>query len=257
MVGDPRRRRRDGADGDHRREPLGEPGGLRQAPRVGMQPADVDQLEQASRSRAHPQRLVSTGGALDVHDLVGDALMTAVDDEPEHRTEVGADDAARLDDLDGRGDRRGILERGDLHAPHPHRRSWPIRPRFGGTMDVVTESDRPSARAMPRVLGPVVDEMTRCVHYRTEVDIVAIKFACCNEYYPCHRCHEETADHPAAAVGARGARRGGRALRRLRQRAHHRHVPRDPRMPELRVGVQRGLPAAHAPLFRDGRLSDR
>jgi len=64
-------------------------------------------------------------------------------------------------------------------------------------MDVVTESDRSPVRAMPRVLGPVVDEMTRCVHYRTEVDIVAIKFACCNEYYPCHACHEETADHPA------------------------------------------------------------
>lgn len=39
--------------------------------------------------------------------------------------------------------------------------------------------------------------MTRCVHYRTEVDIVAIRFACCGTYYPCHRCHEETADHEA------------------------------------------------------------
>lgn len=56
---------------------------------------------------------------------------------------------------------------------------------------------RLDARARLRVLGPVVDDMTRCVHYRTPVDIVAIKFACCNEYYPCHRCHEETADHPA------------------------------------------------------------
>ena len=52
-------------------------------------------------------------------------------------------------------------------------------------------------RGRPRVLGPVVDEATRCVHYRTEVDIVAIRFACCGEYYPCHRCHEETADHAA------------------------------------------------------------
>ena len=49
--------------------------------------------------------------------------------------------------------------------------------------------------ARPRVLGPVVDDMTRCVHYRTEVDIVAIRFACCGEYYPCHLCHEEAADH--------------------------------------------------------------
>lgn len=64
-------------------------------------------------------------------------------------------------------------------------------------MEVMTGSDRSTSRVAPRVLGPVVDDMTRCVHYRTEVDIVAIRFACCNEYYPCHRCHEETADHPA------------------------------------------------------------
>jgi uncharacterized CHY-type Zn-finger protein len=51
--------------------------------------------------------------------------------------------------------------------------------------------------AAPRVLGPVVDDMTRCVHYRTEVDIVAIRFVCCGEYYPCHRCHEEAAGHEA------------------------------------------------------------
>lgn len=35
------------------------------------------------------------------------------------------------------------------------------------------------------------------MHYSSAVDIVAIKFACCGEYYPCHRCHEETAGHPA------------------------------------------------------------
>jgi len=68
---------------------------------------------------------------------------------------------------------------------------------YDGTMVFVPRSDQQTSRAAPRVLGPVVDDMTRCVHYRTEVDIVAIRFACCNEYYPCHRCHEETADHPA------------------------------------------------------------
>ena len=64
-------------------------------------------------------------------------------------------------------------------------------------MVVVPEADRRELRMAPRVLGPVVDEMTRCVHYRTPVDIIAIKFACCHEYYPCHLCHEETADHVA------------------------------------------------------------
>nr|WP_129657291.1 CHY zinc finger protein [Rothia halotolerans] len=47
------------------------------------------------------------------------------------------------------------------------------------------------------MLGLTVDEQTRCVHYRREVDVVAIRFACCGEYYPCHACHEETAGHPA------------------------------------------------------------
>lgn len=49
--------------------------------------------------------------------------------------------------------------------------------------------------------GAVVDGMTRCVHYRTPVDIVAIRFACCGEYYPCHLCHAETAGHPARQWG--------------------------------------------------------
>jgi len=42
-----------------------------------------------------------------------------------------------------------------------------------------------------------MDEQTRCVHYSSELDVVAIKFKCCGAYYPCYSCHEETADHPA------------------------------------------------------------
>lgn len=49
----------------------------------------------------------------------------------------------------------------------------------------------------PPVRGPVVDDQTRCVHYRTPRDVVALEFACCEEFYPCHRCHAETADHAA------------------------------------------------------------
>lgn len=49
----------------------------------------------------------------------------------------------------------------------------------------------------PTVLGRTVDERTRCVHYRTPLDVIAIRFACCGQYYPCHLCHEESADHPA------------------------------------------------------------
>lgn len=46
------------------------------------------------------------------------------------------------------------------------------------------------------VRGVDVDAQTRCRHYHTEKDIIAIKFRCCNTYYPCYQCHEALADHP-------------------------------------------------------------
>ena len=42
-----------------------------------------------------------------------------------------------------------------------------------------------------------LDERTGCAHYRSERDIVAIRFRCCGEYYACYACHEALADHPA------------------------------------------------------------
>ncbi|NEU32086.1 hypothetical protein GN156_15110 [bacterium LRH843] len=47
------------------------------------------------------------------------------------------------------------------------------------------------------VQGELIDSQTRCKHYHKEVDIVAIKFKCCDTYYPCYKCHNETVDHPA------------------------------------------------------------
>ena len=48
-----------------------------------------------------------------------------------------------------------------------------------------------------QVFGQTVDEETRCVHYRTPADIVAIKFACCGRFYPCFQCHAAGESHPA------------------------------------------------------------
>lgn len=48
---------------------------------------------------------------------------------------------------------------------------------------------------MTKVLGKVIDDQTRCVHYHQVNDIIAIKFKCCGAYFPCHACHEETSDH--------------------------------------------------------------
>lgn len=48
------------------------------------------------------------------------------------------------------------------------------------------------------VKGKLVDDQTRCVHYHSEKDIIAIRMKCCGEYYPCITCHSETAGHAAA-----------------------------------------------------------
>jgi len=45
------------------------------------------------------------------------------------------------------------------------------------------------------VKGKLVDQETRCEHYHKSEDIIAIKFYCCDTYYPCYKCHEECADH--------------------------------------------------------------
>ncbi|TCP29795.1 putative CHY-type Zn-finger protein [Scopulibacillus darangshiensis] len=52
-----------------------------------------------------------------------------------------------------------------------------------------------------KVLGVNVDEETRCKHYHTDKDIIAIKFKCCNTYYPCYECHQEIAEHEAKVWG--------------------------------------------------------
>ena len=47
------------------------------------------------------------------------------------------------------------------------------------------------------VKGKVIDHQTRCTHYHSALDIIAIKFKCCNTYYPCYSCHLEETDHVA------------------------------------------------------------
>jgi len=46
-----------------------------------------------------------------------------------------------------------------------------------------------------KVKGNNVDEQTRCFHYHSSLDVIAIKFKCCNEFFACYFCHKEVADH--------------------------------------------------------------
>ena len=54
----------------------------------------------------------------------------------------------------------------------------------------------PGARTAPVVRGVGLDPQTRCDHYRSPLDIVAIRMACCDTYYACKDCHAALADHP-------------------------------------------------------------
>jgi uncharacterized CHY-type Zn-finger protein len=47
----------------------------------------------------------------------------------------------------------------------------------------------------PEVRGVSIDGETRCAHYHSSIDIVAIKMKCCGVYYACKDCHIALADH--------------------------------------------------------------
>lgn len=48
---------------------------------------------------------------------------------------------------------------------------------------------------MTKLYGSLVDDESRCTHYQTPLDVIAIKFKCCNKYYPCFKCHNEHESH--------------------------------------------------------------
>jgi uncharacterized CHY-type Zn-finger protein len=50
---------------------------------------------------------------------------------------------------------------------------------------------------MTEVRGIDLDSETRCAHWRTALDIIAIKMKCCGVYYACKDCHDALADHPS------------------------------------------------------------
>ncbi len=69
--------------------------------------------------------------------------------------------------------------------------------------DAAPSTNSPDALLSERIIGGMVvkgnsvDHETRCAHYHSPLDIIAIQFKCCRTYYPCFSCHQEVADHPA------------------------------------------------------------
>jgi uncharacterized CHY-type Zn-finger protein len=47
----------------------------------------------------------------------------------------------------------------------------------------------------PEVRGLNLDPQSRCLHYHSPLDIIAIKLKCCGHYYACKDCHETLAGH--------------------------------------------------------------
>ena len=45
------------------------------------------------------------------------------------------------------------------------------------------------------VHGVELRENTRCAHYHSEKDIIAIKMKCCGRFYACIKCHEALETH--------------------------------------------------------------
>jgi len=48
------------------------------------------------------------------------------------------------------------------------------------------------------VHGISVDAETRCAHYHSALDVIAIKMKCCGQYYACKECHDALAGHASA-----------------------------------------------------------
>lgn len=49
---------------------------------------------------------------------------------------------------------------------------------------------------MPDVHGELIDNESRCVHWHSPLDVIALKFKCCQRFYACYSCHDKLAGHP-------------------------------------------------------------
>ncbi len=50
--------------------------------------------------------------------------------------------------------------------------------------------------------GIALDENSRCQHYHSEQDIIALKCASCQSYYACYKCHDAMENHNFKATSS-------------------------------------------------------
>lgn len=53
---------------------------------------------------------------------------------------------------------------------------------------------------MQEYFGIGLDSSSRCYHYHTKLDIVALKCSVCQKYYACYKCHDALEEHCFAAT---------------------------------------------------------
>ncbi|AET38894.1 Hot13p Ecym_3408 [Eremothecium cymbalariae DBVPG len=41
------------------------------------------------------------------------------------------------------------------------------------------------------IKGRLIDAESRCVHWNSRLDIIALKLKCCESFYACYSCHQE------------------------------------------------------------------
>ncbi|WP_105956605.1 CHY zinc finger protein [Apilactobacillus quenuiae] len=46
-----------------------------------------------------------------------------------------------------------------------------------------------------KIYGIKVDSQSRCIHYHTKNDIVALMCQQCHKFYACYKCHDELNNH--------------------------------------------------------------
>jgi len=69
------------------------------------------------------------------------------------------------------------------------RRAMASEPTGGGSTD--------DPRFDVSLCGVGADSETRCVHYQSARDVIAIRFPCCEAFFPCFECHVACCEHEA------------------------------------------------------------
>lgn len=56
------------------------------------------------------------------------------------------------------------------------------------------------------IKGIEIDSCGRCLHYHTDLDIVALQCGECKQYYACYQCHDQLCDHTFKAIDIRNSK---------------------------------------------------